>query len=223
MKIFSSGAKPKILVCVLTGIERHNWINSDLMLNLIAMARDQRFDVSFYPVRDCRPWEGARNMTVQAAKQINAEWLISFDNDNFYPGSGTPLDVIAAAGADKHVIGLPSAFCADGGYRMIPYKDHGPRDGQFRQESAVGGSCLMIRNTVWKTIPKGPYFRWVHAESETLAPVEGVTLPEDIYFCELVKKHGFKVWSHERLAGHYRTTDITGLVCTLSQMGQKPR
>jgi hypothetical protein len=210
VKIFS---KPKVLVCVLTGIERHNWVNPDLVLNLISMARDSRFDVNFFPVRDCRPWEGARNMTIVAARQIKADWLVSFDNDNFYTGPGTPLDIIAAAGEDKHIIGLSYGLGADdGNYRLFPSDGHGACDGPFRQEQCIGGGLMMIRNTVWKTIPKGPWFRWIHAESETLAPVNGVTRGEDAAFCELATRRGLKIWSYQQPAGHYRTVDLTGMV-----------
>lgn len=221
MKMFS---KPqKVLVCVLTGVERHNWINPDLSMNLIRMVRDPRFDVNYYPVHDARPWETARNMTIVAARQINAEWLISFDNDNFVPGNFNPLDIIAAAGEDKHVIGLPYGMGADSGqYGIFPGPNHGAKDGPFQQEAEfVGGGVLMVRNTVWQKIKKGPWFRWQHAESETLAPVQGVSKSEEAYFCHLVRQHGFKVWTHERLAGHYRTGDITGLAYTMSQIGRR--
>jgi hypothetical protein len=209
MKMFS---KPKVLVCFLTGIERHNWINPDLSLNLIRMVKDSRFDVNYFPVRDCRPWESARNMTIVAARQINADWLISFDNDNFVPGEFNPLDIIAAAGEDKHVIGLQSGVGNGEEYKIFPYTNHGAADGPFREEECVGGGVLMVRKTVWQKIKRGPWFRWQHVDSETLAPAPGVR-GEDGYFCHLARQHGFKVWTHQHLAGHYRTVDLTGMVC----------
>jgi hypothetical protein len=216
MKIFSN-PKPKVLVCVLTGIDRHNWINPDLSLNLIRMVKDPRFDVNYYPVRDCRPWESARNMTIAGARQINADWLISFDNDNFIPGDFNPLDIIVAAGDSKHVIGLPVGVGNGEHYNIFPKGEHGPCDGPFREEAVIGGAVLMIRNTVWQKV-KGPWFRWQHVESETLAPAPG-TLSEDGYFCQLVRRHGFKVWTYQKhCAGHYHTADLTGMVSTMSQL-----
>lgn len=73
----------KVLITVLSGIERHQWINPNLSLMLFNMARDTRFDVNYGPTRDMRPWEAARNLTIQAARQTSADWLVSFDNDNF--------------------------------------------------------------------------------------------------------------------------------------------
>src|SRR5437870_3805544 len=96
--------RPKILVCVLCGTERQNWLNPILAMNLLTMARDSRFDVAFQPVTDYRPWEFARNQTIHLARSMSADWLISFDNDNFTYTN--PLDVITAAGADRDVIGL---------------------------------------------------------------------------------------------------------------------
>jgi hypothetical protein len=213
--------KPKVLVCVLCGVERQNWINPDLSINLIQMARDTRFDVNYLPVRDRRPWPGARNTTIVAARQIDADWVISFDNDNFVPGMN-PLDIIADAGDDKHVIGMSYGLGADSGNFLIyPSEGHGEWNGDFREEQSIGGGVMMVRNIVWKTIPKGPWYRWVDAESETLVPVPGITTPEDQYFCTLVRKFGIKVWSHRQFAGHYRSVDVTGMVCTLSRMGAK--
>jgi len=220
MKIFSN-AKPKVLVCVLTGVERHNWINPALSGHLMRMARDTRFDVDYFPVQDCRPVESARNMTVSAARQLNADWLLSFDNDNFLPGQVNPLDIIAAAGEDKHVIGLSYGVGNTEEYKIFPAANHHSTDGAFREVECVGGGVLMVRNTVWQRIKKGPWFRWQHVESETLAPAPGVR-GEDGYFCHLVRQHGIKVWTHrEMLAGHYRTTDLTGMVCTMSQLGKR--
>lgn len=210
--------KPKILVSFLTGVERTNWVNPDLTLNLINMSKDQRFDVNFFPVRDCRPWESARNMTIIAARQINADWLVSFDNDTFIP-QGNVLDVLAAAGKNQDVIGLAYGVGADSGqYRLFPTVNHGKTDGVFREEETVGGGVLMVRNTTWQKIPKGPWFRWQHADNEALAPGPGVC-GEDNYFCRLVRQHGLQVWSHrEMLAGHYRTTDLTGMISHLAQL-----
>jgi hypothetical protein len=96
-------SKPKVLVCLLTGIERQNWINPDLALLLFNMGRDSRFDVVVAAIKDATPHEVARNRTIQ--RDHNFDWLVSFDNDNYMP-AGTPLDVIASAGDQQSVIGL---------------------------------------------------------------------------------------------------------------------
>jgi hypothetical protein len=214
--------KPKVLVCVLTGLERTNWINPELSINLIRMLKDTRFEVNYYPVKDCRPVESARNMSIVAARQIDADWLVSFDNDNFVPGPGNPLDIITEAGNEQHVIGLPYAVGNTEGYRMVPdEKQGGQVNGLFQEQDIIAGGVLLVRKNVWQTIKTGPWFRWQHADTESLMPAPGVC-GEDIYFCRLVRRHGLRVWTHtRRYAGHYRTTDITGMVCTMAQMGAK--
>ena len=214
-------AKSKILLAVLTGVERQNWINPDLTLTIIKMVRDPRFEVAFFPVTDIRPWECARNKTIQAARQIGAEWLISFDNDNFVEGNGNPLDIIASAGPEQHVIGLTYGVSkGDRSFELFPCAS-GATDGAFRETESVAGGVLMVRNTVWQNIPRGPWFRWQHADNELLE-LDASTCGEDVYFCRLVRQHGMRVWTHEQMAGHYRSVDLTGMVCSLDQIRPKP-
>jgi hypothetical protein len=203
-------SKPRVLVCVLTGNERTNWICTDLSAAIFRMSKDPRFDISYYPVRDMRPFELARNQTIRVARdEVKADWLISFDNDNF--PYGNPLDIIATA-KDKHVIGLPSACLHEGRLETIPRAvSLGPTDGDFQKASCVGGGCLMIHKTVWQRIPRGPYFRWISSEKDEGFSPEGVE-GEDLYFCKLVRRHGIEVWTHTKsVIGHYRTVDLSAL------------
>lgn len=233
-------SKPKVMLAILTGIERQQWCNAELLRNVFNMAKDPRFDVVLYPVSDVRPWDAARNLTIVAARQANADWLLSVDNDNFYYAHPhTPLDIIAEAGGDQRIIGLTYATgtgTSQNGdaYRIFPTICAGA--GPFREVESVGGGTLIIHKTVWEKIP-GPWFLSQHADSETLlpgrctcgSPEDGPhrahsardisACPEDIYFCRRAGQHGFKVWTHtQRLAGHYRTTDITQMMCVLSQL-----
>ena len=97
--------KSKVLCCCLCSTERQGWINPDLSMMLFRMAKDPRFDVEVANVKDAVPHEVARNQTITIARDHGFEWLVSFDNDNFMP-TGTPLDLIAAAGPQHSVIGL---------------------------------------------------------------------------------------------------------------------
>jgi hypothetical protein len=210
-------SKPKVLVCVLTGTERHNWLCPDLAMNLVTMARDPRFEVYFGPVINMRPFEAARNVAVDGARRIGAEWLLSLDNDNFVPGN--PLDIIAAAGPNQHVISLSCGI--QNAERSVAFSCTSDAahavEGPFREiHECVGGGVLMIRDTVWKKIPRGPWFRWRHDDNELLTPGPG-TRGEDGYFAELVRQRGFKVWTHQQKAGHYHTLDLTGIAGALLQ------
>ena len=211
-------AKPRVLVCVLTGTERQHWINPELCQMLRMMDRDPRFAMDFATVKDAVPHEVARNTTVKLARDHKVDWLISFDNDNFMT-EGTPLDVLAAAGPDKNVIGLTYGVQAHPGkYHLYPTHHSGIVEGAFEEVGGVAGGVLMVNRRVWEAIPSGPWFRWQHgAGNETLDRGEGAC-GEDAYFCELVRRHGFRVWTHTKLlAGHYRTTNLTRMVCTMGE------
>lgn len=212
--------KPKVLVCVLTGAERTNWINPSLFLNLVRMLSDPRFELFFYPVHDARPWEFARNHAMDKARSMDADWLIMFDNDNFVYGN--ILDVVAEA-FDKEIIGLTSAIgTAAFGTRPQTYTlcpsplKHAEADGDFVRVEGVGAGALIIHRSVWKKIPRGPWFRWQHADNELLAFDPDKTIGEDFYFCQLAGENGIRTWTHARvLAGHYRTADFTTMATAL--------
>jgi hypothetical protein len=205
--------KPKVLVCVLCGTERTNWINPVLMLCLVTMARDPRFDVAFQPVSDHRPFEYARNKTIALARDMGADWVLSFDNDNYVDAN--PLDVIAQASERQDVIGLSYGVGAAPDCRYFPSQNHGAIDGAFREELSAAGGVLMVRKTVWEKIPRGPWFKWQHAPNELLEPDFGA-MDEVTYFCNLVQQQGFKVWTHRTMrAGHLKTAELGAIVGAL--------
>jgi hypothetical protein len=68
----------------------------------------------------------------------------------------------------------------------------------------VGSGVLFISSEVWKKIP-GPWFRWIVNDDEETTQVMG----EDYYFCELVQRHGLQVWTHNDMAGHLKTLNVT--------------
>ncbi len=218
-----SEAKQKVLLAVLCGPERGDWINPELSGNIYRMARDSRFDVIYVPIRGMRPWDAARNLTLSLARDNGVDWLLSFDNDNFIPPqqNQTPLDVLSSADSNQHhVIGLTCGIGSwESGYKFFPPVQ--PCASPFREVEAVGGGVLMVHKTVWREIPKGPWFRWQYGDNELLTPENG-GVGEDVYFSRLVRKHGLRVWTHTQIAaGHYKTTDVSGLTATLAQMQQQ--
>ena len=195
--------KPHILVCVLTGFERHMWVNPRLCAALLSIAKDARFDITVSLVEDVRWVDRARNLCVVAARECSADWLVMFDNDIAPPPN--VLDILAEANqSGKDVLGLGYAvFSQSGRPELIP-ADRGLRDGEFRKTGCCGAGVLMVRSKVWESIP-GPWFRWVSNDDETST----LKIGEDYFFCELAQRHGFKVWTHSNLAGHLRIINIT--------------
>jgi hypothetical protein len=217
-------SKPKVLVCVLTGPERTDWLNPSLVMNLLTLAKDPRADVYFHMVAT-RPFDAARNVAVDVARRVDADWLISFDNDNFLLGN--PLDVLLNAGPERRVVGLTYGVkTAEGSYGLFPNILPNPNGEQFQEVQAVAGGALMIHKSVWQKIKKGPWFRWMYPENELLAhmPGDDTGHGEDVFFSRLVRRHGFKVWTHiSHLAGHMKTTDVTRMANTLAQLAAPPK
>lgn len=208
MKIFS---KPKVLVCVLTGVERHNWINPYLALNLLTLAQDTRFTVEIEPVIDKHPVDFARNSCVVMARERKADWLFMVDNDQCFEVN--PLDALSA-GLGKDVIGLPTmqgfnpAELQAGREPIIPNfrtLEQPERDGEFFTVKQIGTGAMFINRRVWEKV-RGPWFKTNQSEDEIRTPhAHG----EDFYFCEWVQRHGLKVWAHGRVIPHWKNSEVS--------------
>jgi hypothetical protein len=213
--------KQKVLVAVLCSSERNGWVNPDLSLNLIQAARDTRFIVDFTLVRDLRPFEYARNAAVNTAMRSGADWLLQIDNDNYLPSAMSPLDVLAQANGERqNVIGLNYAHGSQssGEYALFPDHGHGAPDGPFREVDRLASGVLFIHRSVWQKIPP-PWFKWEIPNNPLLAPEKGSG--EDMYFSALCRQHGLRIWTHQQLAGHFKTIDATSMVCTLSELNRR--
>lgn len=196
--------KPRILVALLCGLDRTGWINPDLALMLITMGRDARFECDFAKILDARPHEFARNIALATARDGNYSWLCSLDNDNCPTIS--PLDVIAAAPADCDVCGVRYAI-REGrdGAKFFPEAEPTAPYSEVRE---VAGGVLMIRNSVWKKVPRGPWFSWQFLPgSETLETAMG----EDVWFSAFVRSKGLKIYCHQTPAGHLKVLDVTAI------------
>lgn len=194
----------RLLICVLCSTERTGWINPWLCKSLLRLQADPRFQITVEMVCDARPVEYARNMCVVMARQMNVDALVQIDNDMTLPADfGNILADALATG--KHVVTLGYGALLPEGPEMLS-SDNGPRDGQFRETGNGGGGVLFIASEVWKTL-RGPWFRFLTNDDELLSRKLG----EDYYFTEIAQSHGFKVWTHENLAGHLKTTDATQL------------
>jgi hypothetical protein len=180
----------KVAIAVLTGRERHQWINPDLTVSIFKAARDPRFETHLMLVRDARPFEVARNVALASGRDASMDWVLMIDNDNFPPFD--LLDPIAEAEKDgaKWVVSVPSAVLLSGKSRMI-----------------AGCQMIAIKRRAWEKLGKGPWFRWVPSDNETLDQGPG-GMSEDAYFIHKCLDAGIKVWQYSKFAGHYRTVDI---------------
>ena len=62
--------RPKVVFCVLTGIERFHWINPGLAMRLLEVSRSPKFDVTVTCAMDRRPVDLARYYAVVRARDI---------------------------------------------------------------------------------------------------------------------------------------------------------
>ncbi len=208
----------KVLVCVLSGVERGGWVNPFLAQNLITMARDTRFNVQIEMVIDKHPVDYARNCCIAMARERKQDFLLMIDNDqSFWPGYN-PLDLLRIAGR-KEVIGLPSmqGFSPEaldtGADPIIPnfrtLEGQHETDAEFFTVTHIGTGVIFINRRVWETVP-GPWFKWCYREGSELRETDGM-LSEDFYFCDLVRRNGFKVWAHQRVIPHWKTAEVSKL------------
>lgn len=177
----------RILVCILCGSERHQWINPRLSTWLVQMGRDRRYNVDFQWIADSQRVEYARNLAVDAARKGNYDGLITLDND-ICP-QFNPLDLVGMAG---DVVTTGTGFHLDQGTRVA-------------HENVC---CCLIRSCVWQKIP-APWFVWTNGNDELLSPAGGVG--EDIFFLRLCESNGFKIHTAPALASHFHTCDITAV------------
>jgi len=202
--------KPRVLVTPLCGVERGSWLNSTLLTSLVAASHDSRFEVTIEPAFGLIPVDYARNRCVAAARDKGFDWNVQLDNDQTVPPN--VLDVIAEAGPAQDVIGLYSGLCADRGasFRFNVTTLPGVADRNFTGASRLGAGVLILHSSVWRALPKGPWFRTVRADDELLTISQG----EDYYFSNLAMAAGLRLWTHRMGAGHLHTVDLTRLACT---------
>jgi hypothetical protein len=189
-------AKPTVVIAVLCGPERHQWVNPRLTATLLRCVQDQRFTVNVEFVYGFHGVDRARNLAVDKAREAQADWLIQIDNDQTV---NSPLDILAEANAASFDIVSVSCgiLTAEGAFR--PNCDFAAETvGNFRRVTAAGAGVLLIRSAVWQKFPpKAALFEWSAAAGE------------DVHFCRLAQSAGFKLWTHASLAGHLKTVDLT--------------
>jgi hypothetical protein len=198
----------KVLVAVLCGSERTNWINPQLSTKLIAMTHDTRAQVAIKWIYECRPTEYARNFAMDCARKDGVDWLLMIDND---VAPNDAIGVITDAPEGVDIIGIGVGLRVNQQLRLgIDATLPNPRTlGDFSEVVGVATACIAIRSTVWRKVSP-PWFRWMTANDELRSPDGGMS--EDIFFCKKAREKGFAIWTHRVLADHFKTENLTPLV-----------
>jgi glycosyltransferase involved in cell wall biosynthesis len=192
--------RPTVVISVLCGSERTQWINPKLAACLLAAAADQRYRVVIDFVQDLRPWDFARNTAMDAARKLEADWNMMLDND-IIP-SAPLIDIVAAMG-DRRIAGAVYGQQAGAGYALAKGLELGVL-GDFSKTTGVAGGMILAHREVWQRIPS-PWFKFETQDDELRRPNIG----EDIYFSRLARQHGFVLWAYRVPFAHLRTADIT--------------
>jgi hypothetical protein len=197
--------KPKVWLWVLCGLDHGEWVHPALMLALLKLQKDPRFNSFVCLAYNLQPFQHARNRVIQASRDGAADVCIMLDNDQIPPDNFG--DIIAASIAKKKlVVGLRTGYLQSNNMPALLPGDNGARDGEFQETRSIGTGVIIISSEVWKHIPRGPWFRWLENDDEVLSRKQS----EDYYFVQqLLPQHGIKVWVHDTPAGHMKTCDVT--------------
>lgn len=160
----------------------------------------------------------ARNSIAQKAIDLDAEYVLMVDNDVILPSDTIKnfLDDVKLV-----TIGCYAHRDSDNIYRGRTcicklYDEHGKKhfnypleseytaqefmdmrsDGQYKVEIHGGGmGCAFIKTDVFRML-EYPWYDWVNYKSRGM-------LSEDLYFCELCRKKGIKIFTDTRVTcGH---------------------
>lgn len=203
--------KPHILVCVLCGSERGDWINPLLFSSLLQLSHSAQFNVTVETVAGRRPVDRARNESVVRARAGNFDWLCMVDNDQCLPPNNGLLDVIAQAGPRQDVIVLPTGIHTDNQSLRWSCNFLEPANGQpFIRVDDAGTGVMILRNTVWKRLFAGPWFETQFTNDGELG--RKILLGEDVKFCRMANAAGLEIWASCICSPHLKSVDITALV-----------
>jgi len=202
--------KQLVQIIVLGNSERGGWPCPPLGMTIINATHDARFRWKVEFLLDLRPFDFARNSAVALARKNSADFLVMCDND--VSCRMALADALAEMPSDVSVLGLNYAI-GQNIPRLAGLGEHEIR-GNFVEVDSIGGGCLILRSEIWRKIP-GPWFKWVTKNDELLTP----DVSEDVYFCQLARQHGFRIWSHRLPAAHMRCVDLTEELARLQAGG----
>ena len=205
---------PKILICVLCGYERHNWISPQLMEFLVNTRYSNDYLTVISKAYNFIPAAAARNFIADRAMHIDPkpDWVLMIDND--MGPSDNLLDTIKGAPDDAMIIvpkfhlwdGETTKLCwgmdedklqelGDGtqGYKL---------DKKFYELRICGTGAIFIRPELFEKIG-APWFSYKY---DNLGNMVGT---EDISFCEKVRNAGYKIYGNSSInVSHFHSTDI---------------
>lgn len=215
---------PKILICILCGYERHNWISPQLLDFVVSLKYNQNYSTHVTKAYNFIPAAGARNFLASQVKKVSPrpDWVLQLDNDMGVPDN--ILDSIKDAPDDAAIV-VPRFHLWDGDNKrtklcwgmddsiMKTYKDGSlgifiEKD-KYYELTKCGTGAIFIRPDVFEKIDP-PWFEY---RFDKLGNMTGT---EDITFCEKVLAAGMKIYGWGGcIVSHFHTMDIASVASIL--------
>lgn len=207
---------------VLIAIPSQGWIHQSMVMPLIRIWNDQRYQKTFLvlPRSRCTSVEAARQSIQVQFLKSDCDYLLSMDHDN--APLKNPLDLIELG---KDIIGCvtptwnysivrpavdkntpPIRWNAfdqkwDEEIQRKRYVEHTPREG-LQKVDAIGTGCFLAARRVFEAIKDIP---WTSIAKDDGSIFKG----EDILFSERVREKGFEIYAHfDYTCSHFNELEI---------------
>lgn len=203
---------PKIVI----GILHKETVDTNMIYNALMLERPGWRSSIFFEAG--RPYDVARNNVATRCLEMGAEWLFFWDSDMMIPPNAITrlvnhnLPIVGGLYYRRHPDIWPQVFRDVGGGVLNPISkkevDIFTLQGSVFEVDAIGAGCLLINRRVLEVLkdhvpqrafrvvgpPPGEikfyeFFKWGLGRESGPEPCYS----EDLTFCMLAKKHGFKV------------------------------
>jgi hypothetical protein len=242
-------APKTILICILCGGERNQWISPWIYYASLAWTQDKRFRLRFVPCFGAQNHEAARNWCTEECIRGGDQFLMMIDNDTRTSQGNTLVNLIDLATLDLDIVGAPvPVLKKDGVYLNAYMHQEGvtfasstiealheamEKTNGVLERDALGSAVICIKREVLLAMRESNWMpdylqdivRWP-AEP----PYPAWVLPrdcvgnhlqgEDLLFCWRAKHLGFRVFtSLKHLCGHDHTIDQRDIPDVKPMMG----
>jgi len=202
---------PKIVI----GILHREIVDTNMIYNALMLERPGWRSVILF--ESGRPYDIARNNVATRCLETGAEWCFFWDSDIVIPPNAITrlashnLPIVGGLYYRRHPEVWPTIFRDVGGGVLNPIAKKEVPEGTWLpfEVDAIGAGCLLIHRRVFEVLKEhvplrsfrvvGPppgeikfyeFFKWgIGREDSPNQP----SYSEDLTFCMLAKKHGFKI------------------------------
>lgn len=195
----TNGSTPKRPL-VAVGLPTFDDVKADFTLSLVMMTAHTR-EVQFAFNHSKATWVAhARNLIVEGAIELGADWLLFVDSDMTFPREilqrlmSWNKDIVCASYVKKKPPYMTVGSLAPRPDDKIGKQTMLDANGLYEMKEIGLGVCL-IKMEVFKKLQK-PWFHYEYRQGSN------VMTGEDILWCHEVRKLGYKIWLDAALSMH---------------------